>query len=112
MLGRDDADAAPTWTRRHLLDVDELSREDLEGVLDLAAELRARREAGELPDPLRGMPVGLAFFEASTRTRVSSSSRRGSWARTVTDLRWPAAAWPRASRWSTPCAPWSGPGSE
>jgi aspartate carbamoyltransferase catalytic subunit len=77
---------AATWTRRHLLDVDELSRDDLEGVLDLATELRARREAGELPDPLRGMPVGLAFFESSTRTRVSFELAARELGATVTDL--------------------------
>jgi aspartate carbamoyltransferase catalytic subunit len=75
-----------TWTRQHLLDVDELSREDLDGVLDLAAELRARREAGELPDPLRGTPVGLAFFEASTRTRVSFELAARELGANVTDL--------------------------
>jgi aspartate carbamoyltransferase catalytic subunit len=77
---------AATWTRRHLLDVDELSRTDLEGVLDLATELRARREAGELPDPLRGVSVGLAFFETSTRTRVSFELAARELGATVTDL--------------------------
>ncbi len=74
------------WTRRHLLDVDELSRADLEGVLDLATELRARREAGELPDPLRGVAVGLAFYEASTRTRVSFELAARELGATVSDL--------------------------
>ncbi|MDQ5840566.1 MAG: hypothetical protein M3537_05370, partial [Chloroflexota bacterium] len=60
-----------TSTRRHLLDVDELSRAELEAVLDLGVELRGRRAARELPDSLRGMAVGLAFYEPSTRTRVS-----------------------------------------
>ena len=63
--------ATATWARRHLLDVDELTREDLEEVLGLAVELRARREAAELPDPLLGVAVGLAFYEASTRTQSS-----------------------------------------
>ena len=75
-----------TWTRQHLLDVDELSRADLEGLLDLAAELRARREAGELPDPLRGVAVGLAFFETSTRTRVSFELAARELGATVIDL--------------------------
>jgi aspartate carbamoyltransferase catalytic subunit len=74
------------WTRRHLLDVDELSRADLEGVLDLATELRARREAGELPDPLRGVAIGLAFYEASTRTRVSFELAARELGATVSDL--------------------------
>ncbi|HET9497134.1 MAG TPA: aspartate carbamoyltransferase, partial [Candidatus Limnocylindria bacterium] len=73
------------WTRRHLLDVDELSRSDLDGVLDLATELRARREAAELPDPLRGVAVGLAFYEASTRTRVSFELAARELGATVTD---------------------------
>lgn len=75
-----------TWTQRHLLDVDELSRDDLEGVLDLSTELRARREAGELPDPLQGVTVGLAFFETSTRTRVSFELAARELGATVTDL--------------------------
>jgi aspartate carbamoyltransferase catalytic subunit len=75
-----------TWTRRHLLDVDELSREDLDEVLDLAAELRGRREARELPDPLRGTAVGLAFYENSTRTRVSFELAAAELGATVSDL--------------------------
>jgi aspartate carbamoyltransferase catalytic subunit len=78
--------ATRTWTRRHLLDVDELSREDLDEVLDLAVELRRRREAKELPDPLRGTAVGLAFYENSTRTRVSFELAAAELGGTVTDL--------------------------
>lgn len=65
---------AGTWTSRHLLDVDQLSRADLEACLDLARELRERRSAGALGDwggRLAGQAVGLAFYEGSTRTRVS-----------------------------------------
>ncbi len=75
-----------TWSRQHLLDVDELSRADLEGLLGHATELRARREAGELPDPLHGVAVGLAFFETSTRTRVSFELAARELGATVTDL--------------------------
>ena len=62
-----------TWTHRHLLDVDQLSRAELETCLDLAAELRELRAAGALASRqvLAGHTVGLAFYEASTRTRVS-----------------------------------------
>ena len=62
-----------TWTHRHLLDVDELSRAELEACLDLAAELRDLRAVGALSgrQVLAGHTVGLAFYEASTRTRVS-----------------------------------------
>ena len=78
--------ATRTWTRRHLLDVDELSREDLDEVLDLAVELRGRREATELPDRLRGTAVGLAFYENSTRTRVSFELAAAELGATVSDL--------------------------
>jgi aspartate carbamoyltransferase catalytic subunit len=65
--------AAParTPTRRHLLDVDGLSAEDIGAHLDLAGELRERRAAGERLGGLVGHAVGMAFLEPSTRTRVS-----------------------------------------
>jgi aspartate carbamoyltransferase catalytic subunit len=65
---------ASTWSRRHLLDVDELTRGELEATLDLAVALREQRAAGavgEQASTLRGQAVGLAFYEGSTRTRVS-----------------------------------------
>ena len=66
--------AAGTWTSRHLLDVDQLSPAALEACLDLARDLRERRSAGTLGERgtrLQGELVGLAFYEGSTRTRVS-----------------------------------------
>jgi aspartate carbamoyltransferase catalytic subunit len=67
------ADAQPSggWQQRHLLDVDQLTRAELEQCLDLAVEMRERRMLGEGHDLLRGEVVGLAFCEPSTRTRVS-----------------------------------------
>ena len=64
---------APTtgWPHRHLLDVDQLSRTELEVCLDLAVEMRDQRARREPQDLLRGEVVGLAFCEPSTRTRVS-----------------------------------------
>ena len=81
-----------TWTRRHLLDVDELSRSELEATLDLAAQLRdqrARGEPREVGGPgawLAGHTVGLAFYEASTRTRVSFELAARELGATVVDL--------------------------
>lgn len=75
-----------TWTRRHLLDVDDLSRAELESLLDLGADLRARRAAQDLPDRLRGVAVGLAFYEPSTRTRVSFELAARDLGATVIDL--------------------------
>lgn len=59
------------WPHRHLLDVDQLSRDQVERCLRLAADMRHLRERGEQLEALRGHVVGLAFAEASTRTRLS-----------------------------------------
>ena len=66
-----DAQAAGSWPHRQLLDVDQLTLPELERCLDLAVEMRERRAGREAPDLLKGEVVGLAFAEASTRTRVS-----------------------------------------
>jgi aspartate carbamoyltransferase catalytic subunit len=58
-------------TRRHLLDVDALSRAEIERLLDLAVEMRAARHRGERRDLLAAETIGLAFYEVSTRTRIS-----------------------------------------
>jgi aspartate carbamoyltransferase catalytic subunit len=62
---------AASWRHRHLLDVDQLDREEIERCLDLAAEMRSLRQRRERLDVLASHIVGLAFAEASTRTRVS-----------------------------------------
>lgn len=62
---------APGWPHRHLLDIDQLDRAQLERCLDLAVEMRAVRLRREALSSLRGEVVGLAFCEPSTRTRVS-----------------------------------------
>lgn len=62
---------AGAWPHRHLLDVDQLTRGQLESCLDLAVEMRERRRLREPLDMLDGEIVGLAFLEPSTRTRVS-----------------------------------------
>ncbi len=79
---------ARTWTHRHLLDVDQLSRAELESCLDLAAELRELRAAGRMAEHqvLAGHTVGLAFYEASTRTRVSFELAARELGATVVDL--------------------------
>jgi aspartate carbamoyltransferase catalytic subunit len=66
-----EATPATGWPHRHLLDVDQLTRDQLEECLDLAVEMRERRLRRETLDLLQGEVVGLAFCEPSTRTRVS-----------------------------------------
>lgn len=75
-----------TWPRRHLLDIDGMTRAEVEYCLGLAVEMRERRQRSELPEPLRNETVGLAFYEASTRTRVSFELAARALGATVIDL--------------------------
>jgi len=60
------------WARRHVLDTDDWSRDEIEAVLDQTRAMTEilRRPIRRAP-PLRGRTVILFFAEASTRTRVS-----------------------------------------
>ncbi|HEU0242941.1 MAG TPA: hypothetical protein VFQ75_03485, partial [Candidatus Limnocylindrales bacterium] len=63
---------AVSWRHRHLLDVDALTRAELElvmGTTDAMTEVLAR-PIPKVP-ALRGTAVTILFYEASTRTRVS-----------------------------------------
>ena len=82
-----DAESAGSWPHRHLLDTDQLTRAELEQCLDLAVEMRERRIRREKLDPLRGEVVGLAFYEPSTRTRVSFELAAKALGAEVVDLR-------------------------
>jgi ornithine carbamoyltransferase len=55
----------------HLVDIDDLTTEELHAVLDEADRLRAAREAGEQPTPLPDRTLAMVFEKPSTRTRVS-----------------------------------------
>src|SRR4029453_11200654 len=63
---------ASATPRRHLLSIADLSREDVERILDTAASLAASldREMKKLPT-LRGRTVVNLFYESSTRTLAS-----------------------------------------
>lgn len=71
---------------RHMLDVDGMSRSEIERILDLAVEMRAARAAREHRSMLEREVVGLAFYEASTRTRVSFELAAKALGATVVDL--------------------------
>jgi aspartate carbamoyltransferase catalytic subunit len=60
------------WTRRHLLDVDDLSREEIELLMETTDAMREvlTRDVPRVP-ALRGRTVVTLFYEASTRTRAS-----------------------------------------
>jgi len=79
--------AAPrTWDHRHLLDVEGLSRGELERVCDLAVEMREARAARDNRSMLEAETVGLAFYEPSTRTRVSFELAAKALGATTVDL--------------------------
>ena len=61
-----------TWNRRHLLDIQSLSREEILTVLDTARAFKAvgARTIKKVP-ALRGRTVANLFVEPSTRTRIS-----------------------------------------
>src|SRR5262245_22066240 len=67
--------AKPTpWTHRHLLALEDLSRPELETLLDTADEfVDVSQGGGQKRDDLKGKVVVNLFFEPSTRTRTSFS---------------------------------------
>ena len=77
---------ARAWSHRHLLDVDTLSRQEIERVLDLADEMRSARETRAHRSLLDLETVALAFYETSTRTRVSFELAAKALGATVVDL--------------------------
>ena len=66
------AKPAPAWTRRHVLDLDDFEREEIELVLDTAEAMKEvlARDVPRVP-ALRGTTIVTLFYEASTRTRAS-----------------------------------------
>jgi aspartate carbamoyltransferase catalytic subunit len=60
------------WKHKHLLDTQDLSREDIQLILETAKSFKevSSREVKKVP-ALRGKTVALLFAEPSTRTRVS-----------------------------------------
>jgi len=66
--------AAKTWTRKDLVGIEELTRDEIEMILDTAPQFLAvsQRESGIKKVPLlQGRLVVNWFFEPSTRTRTS-----------------------------------------
>lgn len=60
------------WTQRHLLDLQDITREEIDLILETAKSFQevSRREVKKVP-ALRGKTVVTLFFEPSTRTRAS-----------------------------------------
>jgi aspartate carbamoyltransferase catalytic subunit len=63
-----------TWNRKHLLDLENLGRHEIEAILDTAASFQEVSERSRKKVPaLQGKVVVNLFFEPSTRTRSSFS---------------------------------------
>ena len=77
---------ARTWTHRHLLDVEELSRAEIKEILALAVQMREARATRLHGALLEAETVGLAFFEPSTRTRISFELAAKALGATTVDL--------------------------
>ena len=71
---------------RHLLDVAGMSRGEAERILDLAVEMREARAARSRRDLLERETVATAFYEPSTRTRVSFELAAKALGATTVDL--------------------------
>ena len=56
---------------RHFLTLKDYTPEEIRYLLDVSADLKARKKAGELHDWFRGKNVALIFEKTSTRTRCS-----------------------------------------
>ncbi len=66
------APAGRAWTRRHVLDLDDFTQDEIELVLDTADAMKEvlARDIPRVP-ALRGTTIVTLFYEASTRTRSS-----------------------------------------
>ena len=56
---------------RHFLTLKDYTQEEITYLLELSAELKAKKKQGILVDTLRGKNVALIFEKTSTRTRCS-----------------------------------------
>ena len=56
---------------KHFLKLLDFTPEEIEGLIDLAADLKAKKKAGIAHDTLRGKNIVLIFEKTSTRTRCS-----------------------------------------
>lgn len=56
---------------RHFLTLNDLSRDELYGLIRRAGELKAMQRAGTVYEPLKNRVMAMVFEKSSTRTRVS-----------------------------------------
>jgi ornithine carbamoyltransferase len=56
---------------KDFLSIAGLTRDEISGFFELAADLKKKQKSGELVHPLRGKTLGMVFLKPSTRTRIS-----------------------------------------
>jgi ornithine carbamoyltransferase len=56
---------------RHFLTLNDLSRDELRGLIQRAIELKAMQKDGQIFEPMKNKVLGMVFEKSSTRTRVS-----------------------------------------
>ena len=56
---------------RHFLTLNDLSKEELNQIINRAQELKTMHKAGAIYEPLKNKVLGMVFEKSSTRTRVS-----------------------------------------
>ncbi len=61
-------------TVRHFLTLTDLSRSEIQGVVQRAIELKALRRSGKIYEPLKNKVLAMVFEKSSTRTRVAFES--------------------------------------
>jgi len=59
---------------RHFLTLNDLTSNELRGLINRAIELKAMHKKGEIYEPLKNKVLGMVFEKSSTRTRVSFES--------------------------------------
>ncbi|HOL18515.1 MAG TPA: ornithine carbamoyltransferase, partial [Bacillota bacterium] len=56
---------------KDIISIHDLSREEVNQILDTAHMLKTKDKIGDIYQPLRGKTLGMIFQKASTRTRIS-----------------------------------------
>lgn len=59
------------WDRKHFLTIEQLDRQDIEGLISRALDLKQLHHGGKLQKPLSGKSMAMIFRKPSLRTRMS-----------------------------------------
>jgi aspartate carbamoyltransferase catalytic subunit len=86
------------YSRRHLLGIEGLTAQEIDGLIDLSdSYVEQNRRADKKDSLLHGRTV-INFFETSTRTRTSFELAAKRWAPMWSTCQWPPARSRRARR--------------